>query len=379
MLYRRVMFTHSQSALLAEVTAAVEDPAFKGISAEQALALFELPVAAVPRLFPLANALRERHKGHWVKLCGIVNAKSGRCPERCDFCAQSAHFETASPEYPLMTEDEIVARGLEAREKGVREFSIVTSGTSLEDEREVATVAGAIRRLTAEGIETCVSIGLASDKTMETLKAAGLVNFHHNLETAKSFHSEIVKSHTFDEELQTIVDAKAKGFQTCAGGIMGMGESKAQRVELAMTLRATGVSHIPVNFLSPIEGTPLHGKAIDEDRKLTPMECLRILAVYRLMMPDQDIFAMGGREVNLRELQSMVFFAGANGMMVGGYLTTSGRNHHTDLHMIRDLGLQVMACGGHVEHEAVAPALAAGAAAAATPRRASRPLQVLPS
>lgn len=329
----------------------VYSPDFKGISAELALALFELPESQVPRLFPLATHLRERHKGEWVKICGIVNAKSGKCPERCDFCAQSAHFDTHSPEYPLMSEDEIVARAREAKSKGVREFSIVTSGTSLEDEAELTTVANAVRRVKEEGLEPCVSLGLLSDHALEVLKEAGLTNVHHNLETAESHHANIVKTHSFAEELEAVRRAKAAGFETCTGGIMGMGESKAQRVELAITLREIGVSHVPVNFLSPIAGTPLHGKPTD----LTPMECLRILAVYRLMMPDQDIFCMGGREVNLRELQSWVFMAGANGMMVGGYLTTSGRNHDTDLKMIRDLGLKVMACEGHVEHAASAP------------------------
>lgn len=337
--------------LIEELREAVYAEDFAGITAEQALRCFELPESEVPQLFPLATYLRARHKGEWVKICGIVNAKSGRCPERCDFCAQSAHFETASPEYPLMSEDEIVARAREAKAKGVREFSIVTSGTSLEDEKELTTVANAVRRVKEEGLEPCVSLGLLSDHALETLKAAGLVNVHHNLETAKSHHAAIVKTHGFDEELEAVRRAKEHGFHTCTGGIMGMGESKAQRVELALELKELGVSHVPVNFLSPIEGTPLHGKATD----LTPMECLRILAVYRLMMPAQDIFCMGGREVNLRELQSWIFQAGANGMMVGGYLTTSGRNHDTDLRMIRDLGLKVMACEGHAEHPASAP------------------------
>lgn len=334
--------------LIRELEDAVHAEGFAGITPDQALRAMELPLSEVPKLFPMANWLREKHKGSQVKLCGIVNAKSGKCPERCDFCAQSAHFETASPEYPLMSEQDMVARAREARAKGVREFSIVTSGTSLEDDREVETVARAIQAISGEGIEACVSVGLASDKTLDRFKAAGLTNIHHNLETAKSFHGEIVKTHSFDEEVEAVKRAQAKGFDTCCGGIMGMGESKAQRVELAVTLKELGVTHVPVNFLSPIEGTPLHGKKTD----LTPMECLRILAVYRLMMPTRDIFCMGGREVNLRELQSMIFMAGANGMMVGGYLTTGGRNHHTDLHMIRDLGLTVMACSGHGEHEA---------------------------
>ena len=354
----------SRLSLLDEISRAVYAPDFTGISAEQALELFELPERDVPRLFPLATFLREKHKGEWVKICGIVNAKSGKCPERCDFCAQSAHFETTSPEYPLMSEDEIVARAREAKAKGVREFSIVTSGTSLEDERELQVVANAVRRVKEEGLEPCVSLGLLSDHALEVLKEAGLVNVHHNLETAKSHHAEIVKTHSFDEELEAVRRAKEAGFHTCTGGIMGMGESKAQRVELALTLKELNVSHIPVNFLSPIAGTPLFGK----DTDLSPMECLRILAVYRLMMPTQDIFCMGGREVNLRELQSWIFQAGANGMMVGGYLTTGGRNHDTDLRMIADLGLKVMACEGHAEHPA------------ATARKSGSPrLAILPS
>lgn len=372
------MDTHAANAkrdaerILAEIEAAVRSPDFKGIGEAQALALMEIPESMVPRLFPLANELRERHKGNFVKLCGIVNAKSGRCPERCDFCAQSAHFETESPEYPLMSEDEIVDRARQAREMGVREFSIVTSGTSLEDDRELQVVANAVRRIAADGMESCVSVGLSSPEAMQKLKDAGLTNFHHNLETARSYHEEIVKTHSFEEELETVRRAREMGFQTCCGGIMGMGESKAQRIELAVTLRDTGVTHIPVNFLSPIAGTPVHEKEFAPGTELTPMECLRVLAVYRLMMPDRDVFCMGGREVNLRELQSMIFYAGANGMMVGGYLTTGGRNVHTDLHMIRDLGLRVMGCSGHAEHEAAANLPPARPAAA-------RRLNVLPS
>ena len=371
--------SHDDS-LFRELDAQVYAEDFRGISAELALRCFDLPETRIARLFPYANHLRERFKGDWVKLCGIVNAKSGRCPERCDFCAQSAHFETQSPEYPLMAEEVILQRAREAKEKGVREFSIVASGTTMDDDQELEIVANAVRRIKEElGMEPCVSLGLLDDAQLAKLRAAGLVNVHHNLETARSHHSTIVKTHSFDEEMQAVIRAKAAGFQTCTGGIMGMGESNAQRVELALTLKEMGVTHIPVNFLSPIEGTPLFGK-VD---KLTPLECLRILAVYRMMMPDRDVFCMGGREVNLRELQSMIFFAGANGMMVGGYLTTSGRNHHTDLHMIRDLGLKVMACSAGAEH-AASTASAASASAGGEPAEASAPvsrgrLAVLPS
>ena len=233
------------SSLIAELQEAVYSRDFKGISEDLALRCFEIPESEIPLLFPLANHLRAQHKGDWVKICGIVNAKSGKCPERCDFCAQSAHFETTSPEYPLMSEDEIVARAREAKSKGVREFSIVTSGTSLEDERELQIVANAVRRVAAEGLEPCVSLGLLSDHALATLKEAGLVNVHHNLETARSHHAEIVKTHSFDEEVESVRRAKAAGFHTCTGGIMGMGETKAQRVELGSTLRDLGVSHVP--------------------------------------------------------------------------------------------------------------------------------------
>ena len=342
--------TTTHDTLFRELDAAVYADGFRGISEEQALRCFGLPETMIPRLFAYSNWLREKHKGEWVKLCGIVNAKSGKCPERCDFCAQSAHFETASPEYPLLSEDEIVARARAAKEMGVREFSIVTSGTKMDDPKELDVIARAIRRVKDEvGLEPCVSLGLQDDASLAKLKEAGLVNLHHNLETSRSHHTTIVKTHGFDEEVEAVMKAKAAGFQTCTGGIMGMGESDAQRVELAVTLRDLGVTHIPVNFLSPIEGTPLYGKVA----KLSPLECLRILAVYRMMMPDRDVFCMGGREVNLKQLQSMIFLAGANGMMVGGYLTTGGRNHHDDLHLIRDLGLKVMSCAGTVEHEAM--------------------------
>src|SRR4051812_28141777 len=166
----RAELVSTRPSLIAELEEAVYAPDFKGISERQAVRAFELPEAQIPLLFPLANYLRERHKGDWVKICGIVNAKSGKCPERCDFCAQSAHFETDSPEYPLMSEDEIVLRAREAKAKGVREFSIVTSGTSLEDERELQLVARAVRRVKEEGLEPCVSLGLLSDHALATLK-----------------------------------------------------------------------------------------------------------------------------------------------------------------------------------------------------------------
>lgn len=353
--------------LFRELDRTVYAEGFRGITEAQALRCFELPETQVPRLFAYANYLREKHKGEWVKLCGIVNAKSGRCPERCDFCAQSAHFETASPEYPLLSEDDIVAKAKAAKAMGVREFSIVTSGTKMDSPEEIDVLARAIRRVKDEvGLEPCVSIGLNDEASLAKLKEAGLVNIHHNLETARSHHQNIVKTHSFDEEVQAVLHAQAAGFQTCTGGIMGMGESDAQRVELAVTLRDLGVTHVPVNFLSPIEGTPLFGKVA----KLTPLACLRILAVYRMMMPERDIFCMGGREVNLKQLQTMIFQAGANGMMVGGYLTTGGRSHHDDLHLIRDLGLKVMSCAGTTEHEATVVPL---------PSRPAGRLAVLPS
>jgi len=185
-------------------------------------------------------------------------------------------------------------------------------------------------------INRCVSLGIMDMESLRVLKDSGLQCYHHNLETARSFFSQVCTTHDYDEDVEAIQVAKELGFRVCCGGIFGLGESWEQRVELAFTLKELDVDSIPINFLSPIKGTRMEGA-----NHLTPMECLKIIALYRCVHPKRDITICGGREVNLRNLQSIMFLAGANGTMMGNYLTTSGRPPEDDLTMIRDLGLRV--------------------------------------
>ncbi|WP_243338209.1 biotin synthase BioB [Anaeromyxobacter soli] len=295
---------------------------------------------ALEALLDRAEAVRRAVHGDEVALCGITNAKSGRCPENCGFCSQSAHFPAAdAPVYPLVPAEEIVAQAKAAERAGAREFSIVTSGTRVAKESELATIEEAVRKLRAEtAVEPCASLGLVREPELVRLKAAGLMHYHHNLETARSFFENVCTTHTYDEQLETIRAAKRQGLQLCSGGILGMGETPEQRVELAETIRELGVHCVPMNFLNPRPGTPMeHVSAI------TAEECLAAIAVFRLMMPAAHIFVMGGREVNLGVHQHLIFRAGANGTMIGNYLTSAGRGPGETVEMVEAQGLSLRA------------------------------------
>jgi biotin synthase len=293
--------------------------------------------ADLQRVMEVTNALREHHKSNQVYTCGITNAKSGACPEKCNFCSQSAHFTTESPIYKLKSADTMVAEAQAAQAAGVREFSIVTQGRAMTKRSELDEVKRAVEGIRATtGMQTCASLGLMERDALQELKDAGMDALHHNLETARSFHSTIVESHSYDDEVATVQAAKDVGMYVCSGGIFGMGESWSQRVELAADLRSLDVDSVPLNFLDARPGTPLEG--IDE---LSPFECLKVIAVYRLMLPTKDLIVCGGRQVHLQDRQPDLFNAGANGIMMGDYLTTSGGQTRLDRDLLDSLGLEV--------------------------------------
>ena len=264
-----------------------------------------------------------------------MSAKSGLCKEDCTFCSQSVRYSTGAPEFPMVGAGEIAEAARRAERAGANEFSIVTSGTAIDKDRDISTLSDALKSMnTSTDLESCASLGIMKRDTLKKLKEAGLKSYHHNLETSRSFFPKVCTTHSYDEDVETVREAKALGFYVCSGGIFGLGESWEDRIELADTLRDLDVDSVPINFLDPREGTPLEGT-----KNLSPKECLRIIALFRLMMPETDIIVCGGREVNLRDLQPMIFAAGANGMMLGNYLTTKGRSAEDDLRMIEDLGL----------------------------------------
>jgi biotin synthase len=300
----------------------------------QALALATAGPRDTMDLIAFAGRIRQHFMPQPAFKCAIINAKSGMCPEDCAFCAQSAHHSTGAEVYDLVSEEALVSKGLEMAAAGATHYSVVTSGTSLTEE-EVETVCRAARRLKADtALSLCASAGLLSLDAARRLKAAGISRYHHNLETARSHFETICSTHDYEDDIETVRVAKASGMAVCSGGIFGMGESWAQRVELAFTLKALNVDSVPINFLNPIPGTRLADQPL-----LAPMEALKVIALYRFIFPDKDIPICGGREATLKDFQSWVFAAGANGLMVGHYLTTRGRNLAADLEMIADLGM----------------------------------------
>ena len=306
----------------------------KSVSSAEALELF-IEAADHPwMILAAASEIREHFKGKEIILCGITNAKSGKCSEDCKFCAQSSHYKTNVPSYPLKKAKQIVAEAKEAAKNGAEFFGIVASGKRLNTKKEWLEILKAIEGLRGIGISPCASLGIIDMKKANELKSAGLFRYHHNLETARSFFKNICTTHDYEDDIETIRSAKSAGLSLCAGALIGMGESISHRIELAETLRELNVDSVPLNILNPIKGTPLgHLKA------LPPMEILMTIAIFRFMLPAKDIKLCGGKEKNLRQLLPLGILSGANSLMTGNYLTTVGRDSALDHEMILDLGL----------------------------------------
>ncbi len=286
-------------------------------------------------LLACANKIRQQYHGDHIDLCSIINARSGRCPEDCTFCAQSVHYKTRITEYPLLKRAAILRAARYAIKNGAKRFSIVTSGKGVADKKFFKKICNSISSLAfIKGIAPCASLGILSAEQFRILREAGLRRYHHNLETARSFFPAVCSTHLYRERVATIQAARDEGLEICCGGILGLGESTAQQIELAFFLRGLSVDSVPLNFLNPISGTPLA-----ERKPVPPLEILKIIALYRFVLPHQEIRICGGREVGLRTLQPMMYIAGANGTMIGNYLTTEGRNPSVDMQEIADLML----------------------------------------
>ncbi len=309
----------------------------EGIGAEDAVALARIGKEKPFLLMAAASDIREHFKGRRINLCGIINAKSGRCTEDCKFCAQSVHYVTDAPVYPLVSSDEILDQAKRAVRDGAHMFGIITSGTRIDEGREWDEIVSAVAKMRAAGIRPCASLGMIDREKAAQLKDAGLYRYHHNLETAGSFFHEICSTHDYQEDIDTVLAAREAGLAVCSGGIIGLGESMEQRIELAITLKELKVDSVPVNILNPRPGTPLSRTAA-----LHPLEILTTISLFRFILPGKDIKLCGGKEANLRQLLPLGIVAGANSLMTGNYLTTSGRETALDLEMIRDLGLSAV-------------------------------------
>jgi len=306
-----------------------------GISEFEAEMIAGLGFSELIQLLPITNRLRQEQFGNKVRLCGILNAKSGHCPEDCKFCAQSARWKVEIKTYPLLSCQEIIERAKIAKEQKVSEFSIVASGKGIKKESELSIILEAISGISWLGIESCASLGILEQDQLSRLKSAGLVRYHHNLESAKNFYPNICTTHSWEESFETARKAKELGLKICCGGIFGLGESWQDRIELGLSLSKLKPDSVPINFLIPIPGTPLANQ-----EKLTPLEALKIIVIFRLMLMESEIIICGGREEILGDFQSWIFPAGATGFIIGDYLTRKGRDAEQDLKMIKALGLK---------------------------------------
>jgi len=288
----------------------------------------------LPWMMAGADRIRKTYRGNQVEVCAISNVRSGNCSENCSFCAQSGHYKTTSPVYNYISSDQLKQQAETARAWGASDFGVVSKGWGVRSDKERNQLAEYFEALNEHSdIGRCASLGVLDKETADELKTMGLENYHHNLECAESYFGEVCTTHTYQENIDTIINARNAGLRVCAGGILGMGESLQQRIELAETLRRIGVESVPLNFLNPQAGTPMGGR-----EPMTAQDILKSIVVYRYMLPKAEIRIAGGRQF-LGDMQSMIFMAGASGVMIGDYLTTKGRKVEDDLEMLKNLKL----------------------------------------
>ena len=287
-----------------------------------------------------SNRIRQKNFGNMIKVCSIVPGRLGGCNQDCKFCAQSVRYDTAvDKQAKVLSDEEILKAAAEAKDKGVPNFGIVYSGKAV-TEAELVRLEGLIKTINQEyGLGVCASLGIISAEQARRLAKAGLRRYNHNLETSERHFKDIVTTHNYGDRIGTIKAAQSAGLGICSGGIFGIGESENDRIDMAIELSELGVDTVPMNFLHPIDGTPL-----GDVETLKPKEILRIIGLYRFILPKVNLKVAGGRVLNLRDMQSWIFYAGCTSILSGNYLTTAGRAVEDDMQMLTDLGLEVAKC-----------------------------------
>jgi len=289
-----------------------------------------------PFLMHTADTIRRRFCGNRMDLCSLINAKSGLCSEDCKFCAQSSRYKTNCKTYPLVSIERIVSSAKDAKRAGATNFCIVISGEG-PSRKEFDKIKKAIIRINKEvRIKVDCSLGSLPIGMVRQLKELGIARYNHNLETSEDFYKDICTTHPYKNRLSMVRMLKDVGLDACCGGIIGLGESLEERVKLMFRLKELDIRCVPVNILNPRKGTPL-----ENIEALSPIEILKTIAVFRLVLPTSIIKVAGGREYGLRDFQAMAFSGGANGMIIGGYLTTKGRSVKEDLQMVKDLEFEL--------------------------------------
>lgn len=301
----------------------------------EGLATLSAPDDELLELLAGAYRLRQRYFGNTVQLYFLMNAKSGLCPEDCGYCSQSKVSEAEIPRYNILNARKLLDGARVAAERGSKTYCIVISARG-PNEREMDAITAIVPQIKAQhGLNICACLGLLTPEQAQRLKDCGVDKVNHNLNTSERYYSEICTTHTYQDRVDTLRAVRQAGMELCSGGIVGMGEEDADVVRMAFELRDLGVESIPVNFLNPIDGTPLAGSS-----RLNPRYCLKVLAMFRLANPSSEIRIAGGREMHLRGLQPLGLYA-ANSIFVGDYLTTPGQPPEADYRMIEDMGFVV--------------------------------------
>ena len=302
------------------------------LSREEAILLSS---AQLEPLCEAADQIRRHFCGNAFDMCSIINGKSGKCPEDCKYCAQSSHYSADTAVYPLLSTDEILREAKANAADGILRFSIVTSGKRLSDQ-EVEQVCDSFRKIRETcGISLCASMGLLSQKQFKMLKSAGVVRYHNNLQTSRRFFPHISTTHTYEDKIQAIRDARESGLTVCSGGIIGLGETMEDRIDMALTLRDLQIRSVPINVLNPIPGTPLeHNAPLPED------EVCRTAAIFRFLLPDSILRMAGGRGL-MEDQGRRVFRSGANGAITQNMLTTGGIAVREDRQLAEELGFEI--------------------------------------
>ncbi|MBW8004956.1 MAG: biotin synthase BioB [candidate division NC10 bacterium] len=293
------------------------------------------PAGEISSLLNAALRVRQHFWGRKVHLHMLTNARSGLCPEDCHYCSQSAISQAPIAKYPLLSRETLLEGAQRAKAARAVRYCIVTSGRGPTD-RDIETLAAIVRDIRqAVEINICCSLGLMTEGQARTLKGAGVERVNHNLNTSRRFHPAICSTHTYDDRVRTVENVRRAGLSTCCGGIVGMGETDDDLMDLALSLRELDVASIPVNFLHPIPGTPFEGY-----RELTPERCLKVLCLFRFVNPAKEIRVAGGRELNLGSQQALAMYP-ANSLFVDGYLTTPGQAAADTHRMIEAHGFEI--------------------------------------
>ncbi|HBJ34266.1 MAG TPA: biotin synthase BioB [Planctomycetaceae bacterium] len=315
------------------------------VTRDEAMAILKSPNDDLLAVLDAAFRVRRQHFGLTVQLYFLMNAKSGLCPEDCHYCSQSKVSDAPVQKYNILQRDKLLAAAELAAKRQAKTYCLVISARG-PNEREMKAVEEIVPEIKAKyGLDICACLGLLTAEQAKRLKACGVDRVNHNLNTSEEYYAKICTTHTHADRVRTLHHVRDAGLEVCSGGIIGMGETHDDVISMAMQLRELKAESIPINFLNSIDGTPLQ-----KTTELTPQDCLRALAMFRLINPTSELRISGGRELHLRTLQPLGLYA-ANSMFVGDYLTTSGQPPEQDYQIVRDLGFEVTGAAPYPHEE----------------------------